>query len=184
MDLGEVLVSEREIARAVEEITGKVSRDRDLSEVVLVGAMDGAVCFLADLMRAFRQSVDVTTARIRRYDGTEGGEVTVGWLPPRGRIEGKHVLIVDGIVDTGETCAVLTERLSELGAASVGICALLDKPSRRTRDIEPEYVGFEVPDEFVVGYGMDCDGAYRNLRDVRVLGSGRQATGSGLRDEE
>ena len=172
MQLGTVLISESQIADAVGEIAGRVSRDYDLSKVVLVGAMDGAVCFLSDLMRAFTQPVDVTTVRMRRYDGTEGGEVTVSWLPLRNRIEGRQVLIVEGIVDTGETCAVLGERLLELGAESVNICALLDKPSRRTHDIETKYAGFEVPDVFVVGYGMDYDGAYRSLRDVRVLEGG------------
>ena len=169
MQLGQVLISESQIADAVGKLAGRVSGDYDLSRVVLVGAMDGAVCFLADLMRAFGESVDVTTARMRRYDGTEGGEVTVGWLPPRDRIEGRDVLIVDGILDSGETCVALSERLSELGAASIDVCALLDKPSRRTHDVKATYIGFEVPDVFVVGYGMDYDGAYRNLRDVRVL---------------
>ena len=169
MQLGQVLISESQIADAVGKLVDRVSGDYDLSRIVLVGAMDGAVCFLSDLMRAFGESVDVTTARMRRYDGTVGGEVTVGWLPPRDRIEGREVLIVDGIVDTGETCVALSERLSELGAASIDVCALLDKPSRRTHDVKATYIGFEVPDVFVVGYGMDYDGAYRNLRDVRVL---------------
>ena len=171
-ELGDVLISESQIAYAVEEIAGRVSRDYDLSKVVLVGAMDGAVCFLSDLMRAFGEPVDVTTVRMRRYDGTEGGEVTVSWLPLRDRIEGREVLIVEGIVDTGETCAVLSQRLLELGAASINVCALLDKPSRRTHDVKAAYIGFEVPDVFVVGYGMDYDGAYRNLRDVYVLEGG------------
>ncbi|MYD50783.1 MAG: hypoxanthine phosphoribosyltransferase [Dehalococcoidia bacterium] len=172
MQLGQVLISENQIADAVGKLAGRVSRDYDLSRIVLVGAMDGAVCFLSDLMRAFAQPVDVTTVRMRRYDGTHGGEVTVSWLPLRDRIEGREVLIVEGIVDTGETCAVLSERLSELGAASVDICALLDKPSRRTHDIKATYIGFEVPDVFVVGYGMDYNGAYRSLRDVCVLEGG------------
>ena len=130
MQPGAVLISESRIADAVEEVAGRVSRDYDLSKVVLVGAMDGAVCFLSDLMRAFGEPVDVTTVRMRRYDGTEGGAVTVSWLPLRDRIEGREVLIVEGIVDTGETCAVLSQRLLELGAASINVCALLDKPSR------------------------------------------------------
>ncbi|MDE2718604.1 MAG: hypoxanthine phosphoribosyltransferase [Chloroflexota bacterium] len=172
MQLGGVLISESRIADAVGKLADRVSRDYDLSRVVLVGVMDGAVCFLSDLMRAFGEPVDVTTVRMRRYDGTEGGEVTVSLLPPRDRIEGREVLIVEDIVDTGETCAVLSERLSELGAASIDVCALLDKPSRRTHDVKATYIGFEAPDVFVVGYGMDCDGVYRNLRDVCVLEGG------------
>jgi hypoxanthine phosphoribosyltransferase len=172
MVLGEVLISENEIAGAVNEFAARISEDYDPSELVLVGAMDGAVCFLADLMRAFGTPVDVTTARMRRYDGTEAGEVKVTWLPLRDRIQGRDVLIVEGIVDTGATCALLGQRLSDLGAASVDVCALLDKPSRRTHDVKAAYFGFDVPDVFVVGYGMDDDGAYRNLRDVHVLEGG------------
>ena len=169
MQLGNVLISEKDIALAVEEIAGKVTKDYDLAELVLVGAMDGAICFLSDLMRAFKAPVDVTTVRMRRYDGVEGGAITVSWLPLRDRIEGREALIVEGIVDTGATCAVLVQKLAEMGAVSVNVCALLDKPSRRTHDVEATYVGFEVPDVFVVGYGMDYNGAYRSLRDVYVL---------------
>ena len=131
--------------------------------------MDGAVCFLADLMRSLETPVAVTTVRMRRYEGMEGGELTVSWLPLRERIEGQNVLIVEGVVDTGATCALLVQKLRELGSASVNICALLDKPARREHDVEPTYCGFEVPDVFVVGYGLDYRGAYRNLRDVHVL---------------
>ncbi len=172
MELGEILVSEMEIARAVEEIAGKIRKDYDPSKLVLVGAMDGAVCFLADLMRSLAMPVAVTTVRMRRYEGTEGGELTVSWLPLRERIEGQDVLIVEGVVDTGATCALLVQKLRELGSASVNICALLDKPARREHDVEPAYYGFEVPDVFVVGYGLDYRGVYRNLRDVHVLNGG------------
>ncbi len=166
MKLGDVLISESEIAQAVARLAVQIGEDYDLSELVLVGAMDGAVCFLADLMRAFPQTVDVATARVRSYGGAESGEVKVDWLPTRDRIEGRHALIVDGIMDTGATCARLVEELSDMGASSVKVCTLLDKPSRRTHDVRASYVGFEAPDVFVVGYGMDYDGAYRNLRDV------------------
>ena len=169
MELGEVLISEGEIVGAVEGIAARIEEDYDLSGLVLVGAMDGAVCFLADLMRAFGGSVDVTTARMRRYDGTEAREIEVAWLPPRDRIEGREVLVVEDIIDTGATCALMVQRLADLGARSVGVCALLDKPSRRTHDVRVAYRGFEVPDVFVVGYGMDYDGAYRNLRDIHEL---------------
>ena len=90
MELGEILISEREIAGAVEEIAAKVRKDYDPSKLVLVGAMDGAVCFLADLMRSLSIPVTVTTVRMRRYEGTEGGELTVSWLPLRERIEGRR----------------------------------------------------------------------------------------------
>ena len=166
MELGEVLISESEIAQAVAELAIEIGEDYDLSEMALVGAMDGAVCFLADLIRAFPEPVNMATARVRSYEGADAGEVSVRWLPPRERIEGRHALIVEGIMDTGATCARLSQGLSELGAASVKVCALLDKPSGRRHEIEAAYIGFDVPDVFVVGYGLDYDGAYRNLRDV------------------
>ena len=172
MELGDILISEREIAGAVEEIAAKVSKDYDPSKLVLVGAMDGAVCFLADLMRSLVMPVTVTTVRMRRYEGTEGRELTVSWLPLRDRIEGQDVLIVEDVVDTGATCALLVQKLRELGPTSVNICALLNKPARREHDIEATYYGFDVPDVFVVGYGLDYRGAYRNLRNVHVLSRG------------
>ena len=169
MELGDVLVSEREIAQAVEKIASRLTEDYDLSNLVLVGVMDGAVSFLADLMRAIEDPVHVTTVRMRSYDGAMSGELTVEWLPTRDRVEGRDVLIVEDILDTGATCKLLTGRLSDLGAVSVRVCALLDKPSRRIHDIEAAYRGFEVPNVFVVGYGLDYHGFYRNLRDIYEL---------------
>ena len=176
MELGPALFSESQIERAVEEIAAKIGEQYDLSELVLVGAMDGAVCFLADLMRAFGVPMRVTTVRVRSYEGAGAGDMEVMWLPRRDGIEGRDVLIVEDIVDTGATCALLSERLSTLGARSVRICALLDKPSRRTHDVEVDYVGFKVPDVFVVGYGLDYDGAFRNLPAVYALGTAQGKT--------
>lgn len=169
MRLGKVLISEPQITEAITRLAAEITRDYDLSNLVLVGVMDGAVSVLADLMRSLEQSVTVTTARIRSYYGTKGGRLIVESLPLRDRIDGRHVLIVEDILDSGATCELFTGKLMEMGALSVKICALLDKPSRRTHDVKAAYVGFTVPDTFVVGYGLDHDGAYRNLRDVHVL---------------
>ena len=171
MELGPALFSESQIARAVEEIAAEIGERYDLSELVLVGAMVGAVCFLADLMRAFGEPVRVTTVRMSSYEGAGPGDIEVMWMPRREGIEGRDVLIVEDIVDTGATCSLLSERLAALGARSVRICALLDKPSRRTYDVEVDYFGFRVPDVFVVGYGLDYDGAFRNLPAVHALGT-------------
>ena len=168
-DLGRILVSEVQITEAIARLSSEISRDYDLSSLVLVGVMDGAVPFLADLMRTFQQSVIVTTARIRSYHGTTGGQLIIDSLPLRDRIENRHVLIVEDILDSGATCELLTRRLMEMGALSVKICAVLDKPSRRIHNVKADYFGFEIPDTFVVGYGLDYDGKYRNLRNVHVL---------------
>ncbi len=174
MTLGEILVSESEIAHAIAQVAEEIIEDYGDSDLVLVGVMDGAICFLADLIRAFPRSVDVVTARVSSYDGAEsGGEVNIDWLPTRERIEGRHALIVEDIVDTGATIAALTDRLAALGAASVNVCALLDKPARRKHGVEVTYAGFDVPNVFVVGYGLDYNGEFRNLRDIRELDGGR-----------
>ena len=169
MTLGDILISEADIASAIPRLVGRIVQDYGDTEPLLVGVMDGAMCFLVDLMRAFPGSVDVATARVQSYDGTQSGEITVDWIPARQDIEGRHVLLVEDIVDTGATVAYLAQRLTELGASSVKVCALLNKPSRRVHDLEVAYVGFDVPDVFVVGCGLDYNGAYRNLRDVREM---------------
>ena len=172
MPLGKILISESEIARATTRLVQEIVTNYGNSDLLLVGVMDGAVCFLADLMRAFPRSVEMTTARATSYEGTESrGELNVNYLPTPERIRGKHVLIVEDIVDTGATVAVLVEKLESLGAASVNVCALLNKPSRRTHDVEVAYIGFDIPDVFVVGYGLDYNGEFRNLRDVREFDS-------------
>ena len=114
-------------------------------------------------------SVDVATTRVSSYDGSESGDAVIEWLPPSDLLKGRDVLLVDDILDTGKTATLLIPRLMELGAESVGICALLDKPARRVYSVEVNYAGFDVPDIFVVGYGLDYNGAYRNLPDVREL---------------
>lgn len=169
MHLGKVLISEAQISEAISRLSDEIARDYDLSNLVLVGVMDGAVSVLADLMRSFDQSVTVTTTRIRSYYGTTGGQLIVESLPLRDRIEGRDVLIVEDILDSGATCDLFSQKLKELGALSVRICALLDKPSQRTHDVRATYVGFEIPNVFVVGYGLDHDGSYRNLRDIYEL---------------
>ena len=168
-ELGRVIVSDTQITEAITRLSSEIAQDYDLSTLVLVGVMDGAVSVLADLMRTFEQSVTVTTARIRSYYGTTGGQLIVDSLPLRDRIEGRHVLIVEDILDSGATCELFSRRLKEMGALSVKICAMLDKPSRRIHDVKADYIGFEIPDTFVVGYGLDYDGKYRNLRNVHVL---------------
>lgn len=172
MILGEILISESEITHAIARIVEEIIEAYGDADLLLVGVMDGAVCFLADLMRAFPRSVEVVTARATSYEGTESrGELTFNYLPTRELIRGRRVLIVEDIVDTGATVTALVRKIEALGAVSVNVCALLNKPSRRTHDVEVAYVGFAIPNVFVVGYGLDYNGQFRNLRDVRELNS-------------
>ena len=175
MPLGAVLISEAEIASAIPRLAGRISEDYGDTNPLFVGVMDGAMCFLVDLIRGFPHSVDVATARVQSYNGTEPGKITVEWLPAQQSLQGRHVLLVEDIVDTGATLSALSQLVIDLGAKSVKVCSLLDKPSRRTHALEVAYVGFEIPDVFVVGCGLDYNGAYRNLRDVRALEIGQTA---------
>ena len=170
MNPGKILVSESEIAQAITRLVEEIVQNYGDSDLVLVGVMDGAVCFLADLIRAFPRPVDMVTARVSSYKGaSSSGQVNIDWLPPREQIEGRHALIVEDIVDTGATMAALTRELIALGAASVNVCALLDKPARREHGVEVAYAGFDAPNVFLVGYGLDYRGKFRNLTDIREL---------------
>ena len=169
MALGDIVISEAEIARAIPRLAVRISEDYGDTDPIFVGVMDGAMCFLVDLIRSFPHSVDVATARVQSYSGTEPGKITVEWLPSQQSLEGRHVLLVEDIVDTGATLTALSQHVLDLGARSVKICSLLDKPSKRTHNLQVDFVGFEIPDVFVVGCGLDYNGAYRNLRDVRSL---------------
>ena len=173
MPLGDILISEAEIASEIPRLAGRISEDYGDTDPLFVGVMDGAMCFLVDLIRAFPHSVDVATARVQSYSGTEPGKITVEWLPTQQSLEGRHILLVEDIVDTGATLTALSRHVIDLGAKSVNVCSLLDKPSKRTHVLEVAYVGFEIPDVFVVGCGLDYNGAYRNLRDVRALEIGQ-----------
>lgn len=170
MTPGKILVSESDISHTINQLVQKIVADYGDADILLVGVMDGAFCFLADLVRAFPRSVEVMTARATSYEGTESrGELIINWLPTRERIQGRHVLLVEDIVDTGATVSVLAKKIEDLGASSVKVCALLNKPSRRKHDVEVAYAGLDIPNVFVVGYGLDYNGHFRNLPDVREL---------------
>ncbi|MDP6453377.1 MAG: hypoxanthine phosphoribosyltransferase [SAR202 cluster bacterium] len=168
MQIGKTLISERRIRRRVRELGAQITSDYQNRDTVLMGVLNGSVCFMADLMREISLPVEVIFIRLSSYQGTQPGEIKVG--SDFGiDLSGKHVLIVEDIVDTGSTMKFIIERVTDLGASTVEICSLLDKPSRRIHPTEIRYAGFQIPDEFVVGYGLDYDGLHRNLRHVAVL---------------
>ena len=142
-------------------------------EPLLIGVLKGAFMFTADLMRALNIPVDVDFVRVSTY----GSGTTSSGRPRilqgvRSPIKGRHILIVEDIVDTGLTTRHLEGYLQRKGAASIKLCALLSKPSRRRVEATIDYLGFEIPDRFVVGYGLDYDQRYRYLPDVCVLDEG------------
>jgi hypoxanthine phosphoribosyltransferase len=171
-DIQEILIPEDVIGRRVSELGEQITRDYAGCSVLVIGILKGAAVFLADLIRSIDLPTEYDFVSISSYrDGTKSsGDVKVV-SGIRANVEGRHVLIVEDIVDTGWTLRMssLIEDLLEQGAASVKVCALLDKPSRREVDVPIDYRGFVIEDQFVVGYGLDWAGRYRNLRYVGVL---------------
>jgi hypoxanthine phosphoribosyltransferase len=169
-DVEEVLLSESQILRRVYELGKQISADYSDLDPLLLCVLKGGYVFLADLTRSLSIKHDVDFMAISSYgDGVESTGV-VRILKDLDRdISGRHVLIVEDIIDTGRTLSYIMQNLRVRQPASLRVCALLDKPSRRELDLQIDYTGFEIPDRFVIGYGLDYAGHYRNLRFVGVL---------------
>jgi hypoxanthine phosphoribosyltransferase len=168
-DIAEVLVPKEAIQAKVLELGQQISDDYRGEELVLIGLLRGAIVFLSDLMRSIDIPVHLDFIGISSYGAsTESGAVRLV-MDLETDITGRHVLVVEDIVDTGKTLYYLAENLRARQPASLRICALLDKPERRQVPIDVDYVGFEIPDKFVVGYGLDFAEGYRNLPFVGVL---------------
>jgi hypoxanthine phosphoribosyltransferase len=168
--VGEILVQPDELARRVRELGAEISRDYEGREPLLIGVLKGAVFFLSDLMRSLDVSCEVDFMAVASYgSATESSGVVRILKDLDAAIEGRDVLIVEDIVDSGLTLQYLLRNLGARGPASLEVCALLTKPERRRVDLSPRYVGFEIPDRFVVGYGLDYAERFRNLPYVAVL---------------
>lgn len=169
-DIKEVLVSEEQLKAKIAELGAQISKDYEGKNLVLVSILKGSVVFMADLMRAVSIPCSIDFMVVSSYGSST---VTSGLVKIIKDLDddlsGKDVLIVEDILDTGVTLSNLVPMLKLRNPSSVKICTILDKPSRRKADIQPDYEGFQVPDEFVVGYGLDYDEKYRNLPYVGVL---------------
>ena len=166
----EVLLSRELVAERVSELAETISRDYEGKDLLLICVLKGAVVFAADLIRHMRIPLELDFVLASSYQGLNSkGDVKLSREPSAG-LHGKDVLIIEDIVDTGLTCRSLIDYLAASGAASLKLCALLDKPSdRRNESAQPDYVGFTIPDKFVVGYGLDYEERYRELQDICVL---------------
>lgn len=163
----EVLISADAIRQRVRELGDAISRDYQGGPLLLVGILRGSFVFLADLVRAVQIPVAVDFMAISSYGSATKSSGVVRILKDLDeQVEGQNVMVVEDIVDTGLTLQYIQTQLVARGAASVKICTLLDKPSRRQVEVPLDYLGFHIPDEFVVGYGLDFDECYRNLPDV------------------
>ena len=169
-DIGKVLLTEEEIRRRVQEI-GKELCDRFADKNPLfVGVLNGCFMFMADLVRATPIKSEMEFIGVSSYqDGTKSSGVVQITRDMQRDITDRNIIIVEDILDSGNTLAYLCEYLKSKGASSVTIVTLLDKPARRAKAITADYAGFVVPDEFVVGYGLDYAQAYRNLPYIGVL---------------
>ena len=169
-DIESVLFSEQELQDCVKRIAGEITRDYAGEAPVFVGVLKGSFIFIADLMRHVDLHCSVDFMAVSSYGK---GSVTTGAVKINKdlteNIEGKHVIMVEDILDSGLTLSYLTKYLMQRKPASISIATLLDKPARRKADVKPDYVGFEVPDAFVVGYGLDYAEKYRNLPYIGIL---------------
>ncbi len=170
-DVAEVLLSEEEIQAKVAELGARISADYGNGELTLVSVLKGSLPFMADLMRAITIPVQIDLMEVSSYGGTatESSGLVRILKDLSSSIDGRHVLVVEDIIDTGLTLNYLVRYLRGKNPASLRICTLLDKPARRLVEIPIDYRGFEIPDRFVIGYGLDYGERYRNLRFVGVL---------------
>jgi hypoxanthine phosphoribosyltransferase len=170
-DIGEVLLSEDQIAAKVTELGARISADYAGRPVTLVSVLKGSLPFMADLMRAIDLPLRIDLMEVSSYGGnaTESSGLVRILKDLSATIENEDVLIVEDIIDTGLTLNYLVRYLRGKNPATLRICTLLDKPARRLVEIPVDYIGFEIPDQFVVGYGLDYGELYRNLRFVGVL---------------
>jgi len=181
-DIAEILVTEEAIKAKVTELGRRISEDYRGRNLLLVGLLRGAIVFLSDLMRAIDVPVQLDFIGISSYGAsTESGAVRLV-MDLETDITGRDVLIVEDIVDTGKTLSYLVENLKARQPASLRLCALLDKPERRQVPITVDYVGFEIPDKFVVGYGLDFAEGIATCRSWRAQGAVVQKSADAGRD--
>ena len=169
-DILKVIATEEEIQKKVKEIGAQISRDYEGKNLLLVSVLKGSVVFMADLMRAITIPAKIDFMAVSSYgSGTKTSGVVKIVKDLDIDLHGYDVLIVEDILDSGKTLKYITDLLKARGTRSIKIATLLDKPARRVADISADYFCFDVPDEFIVGYGLDYDEFYRNIPEVSIL---------------
>lgn len=170
-DIEQVLITEEEIKEKIKELGEKISNDyKDSDNLLLIGVLKGAVVFMADLIRHIDIPLNIDFMAVSSYGSSTESSGVVRILKDLDEtVEGKDILIVEDIIDSGLTLSYMCDILRSRKPNSIKICTLLDKPSRRKIDLKVDYTGFEIPDYFVVGYGLDYAEKYRNLPDICVL---------------
>ncbi len=169
-DVGEVLITFEQIRQKTEELGRQITEDYEGKDLLLICVLKGGLMFLADLMREIQLLVEIDFMAVSSYgDATESSGVVRILMDLDQNVQGRHVLIVEDIIDTGRTLNYIIDNLRTRGPASIKVCTLLNKPARRELDMPLDYVGFTIPDRFVVGYGLDYGQIYRNLPFIGVL---------------
>ena len=169
-DLKEILYDEAKIRSCVSRLGQEISNDYEGKDLLLVGILKGAVVFFSDLIRAVSIPLSMDFMAISSYGSATRSTGVVRILKDLDKpIDGRHVILVEDIIDSGMSLAFLKQTLFARGAASMKVCVLLDKPERRRTHVDVDYRGFEIPDDFVVGYGLDYAELYRNLPVIGVL---------------
>jgi hypoxanthine phosphoribosyltransferase len=172
---GRILLTQAQIRARVRQLGRSITRHYQRQALtpeppIFLGVMNGALFFLADLLRAIDCDTEISCVRLASYVGARSSNKVQGLDAVDESFRGRHVLVVDDILDTGRTLSALVARLKKLGAAEVKICVLLEKRRKHEVAVKPDWVGFKIADEFVVGYGLDYNGRYRGLKQIRVLG--------------
>ncbi len=158
-----VLINKAKLEKRIEEMAKQIQKDYEGKELVFIGILKGSVIFMSELAKNVKANVAIDFMDVSSYEGTEStGKVTIN-KDIRDSIEGKDVIIVEDIIDTGRTLTYVRDYLKQKNPNSIKIATMLSKPSRRIMELEVEYIGFAIEDKFVVGYGLDYNEKYRNL---------------------
>ena len=169
-DVERILITSEEIGARVRELGQQITNDYAGQDILMIGVLRGAVVFMSDLARAIKRPIDIDFLAISSYGLSTNSSGVVRILKDLDEVvQGRHLLIIEDIIDSGLTLNYLVENLKSRKPASVRICTLLSKPDRRKVDVQVDYNGFIIPDYFVVGYGLDYAGKYRNLPFIGVL---------------
>lgn len=170
MEKVSILINEAKIENKLNELAKEIMKDYKNEDIVFIGVLKGAATFMVELAKRIKNNVEFEFIQLQSYEGDKStGEVKL-IQDLTGKIEGKNIIIIEDIIDTGRTLEYLKNYIKDQNPKSVKICTLLSKPSRRVVELEVDYIGFLIPDEFVVGFGMDYKQRYRNLPYIGKIG--------------
>jgi len=170
MKVSKILITKEEIAECVKSLAARINADYKGKELYVIGILNGSFIFMADLVRELDVDVKIEFMGVSSYqDGTESTGKLLITKDIHLSLNAADVLVVEDIIDSGVTAARLVEMLKSRNPKSIRVCALLNKQSRRVNDFSADYVGFEIEDEFVVGYGLDCAGKFRQMKDIGII---------------